>query len=218
MTRIASPLVILITDPAFGDDTILRCVRLSGGALPPGTFAVQLRDKERPVVGLRLFARQLRIVTRRVGASLLLNGNPALARDVGADGVHLGRDAASVREARDVCGSQTWVSVAAHSDDAVGAAAQNGADAVLVSPVFLTRDPRMRRVAKQARGVEALRSARAIAGGRLAIYGLGGVTAENARACANAGADGIAVIRALLASAEPARLARALHDAVVSRC
>ena len=46
------------------------------------------------------------------------------------------------------------------------------------------------------------------------MYALGGVDADNARACAEAGADGVAVVRALLASPEPARVARAMHDAL----
>lgn len=218
MAKIADPRVILITDPAFGDDAIVRCVRLSAGALPPGALAVQLRDKRRPVVSLRLFALQLRLVTRRVGASLVLNGAPELAREVGADGVHLGRETAGVREARDVCGAQTWVSVAAHSDDDVRAAVADGADAVLVSPVFPTRGLSLHAIAKRARGVDALRSAGAVSAGRLAVYALGGASGENAGACAHAGVDGIAVIRALLSSEEPARVARALHDAVAARC
>jgi thiamine-phosphate pyrophosphorylase len=67
--------------------------------------------------------------------------------------------------------------------------------------------------AKEARGPGALRSARRAVGERIALYALGGVTPERAPSCAAAGADGVAVLRALLASPEPARLARALHDA-----
>jgi thiamine-phosphate pyrophosphorylase len=218
MVKIADPRVILVTDPAFGDDAIATCVRLSAGALPRGAFAVQLRDKRRPVISLRLFALALRALTRDCGAFLVVNGMPEIARDVGADGVHLGRGAPSVREVRGVCGAQAWVSVAAHSDEAVGAAVEAGADAVLVSPVFPTHPPRMSSVAKEARGVGAVRAARAIAGGRVAVYALGGVSGDNAGACGRAGADGVAVIRALLCSPHPARVARALHDAVAARC
>jgi len=153
-----------------------------------------------------------------VGAALVINGDPRLARDVGADGVHLGRGAGGVAEARALCGARAWVSVAAHSDEAVRAAAAGGADAVLVSPVFSTRPPSWRLPSKPARGVDALRAAHAICAGRVAVYALGGVTAERAGCCLDAGADGIAVVRALLASAEPGRVARALHDAVAARC
>jgi thiamine-phosphate diphosphorylase len=211
------PRLILVTDPAFGDDGIVRCVEAVGSALPWGSLCVQLRDKHRTVVSLRVFASRLRLVTRAVSASLVINGDPRLARDVGADGVHLGRGAGTVKEARAVCGSRAWVSVSAHSDGAVRRGIADGADAVLVSPVFPSRPPSVLAPAREGRGLEALRHAHALAvdaPSRIAVYALGGVDADNTRACVDAGADGVAVVRALLASPEPARVARAIHDAL----
>jgi thiamine-phosphate pyrophosphorylase len=213
----ASPRVILVTDPAFGDDAIVRCVEAVGGTLPWGWLCVQLRDKQRPVVSLRVFASRLRLVTRAVSASLVVNGDARLARDVGADGVHLGRDGGTVREARALCGSKAWISVSAHSDGAVRRAMADGANAALVSPVFPSRPPSVLAPSKEGRGLDALRSAHVLAAGRIAVYALGGVDAGNARACAEAGADGVAIVRALLASPEPARVARAIHDALAGR-
>jgi thiamine-phosphate pyrophosphorylase len=210
------PRLILITDPAFGDDTIERCVLAAGAVLPRGTLCLQLRDRSRLKVSLRLFAARLRIATRTVGATLILNGHVDVARDVGADGVHLGRGAASVAAARSVLGA-AWISTAAHSDDDVRLASEEGADAVLVSPVFPTRPPSSLAPAKEARGLGAIRSACALAGPRTAVYALGGVTAENAGACVEAGADGVAVLRALLASPDPCRTARAIDDAMALR-
>jgi thiamine-phosphate pyrophosphorylase len=218
MTLARAARIILVTDPTFGDDRIERCVRLVAGCLPEGLLCVQLRDKSRPLVSLRLFALRLRRVTRAVGASLVINGSARLARDVGADGVHLGSDAGSIADARAICGAGAWVSVAAHSDDAVRSSVSTGADAVLVSPVFSTRPPSLHAARKEARGVHALRSARDVCEGRVAVFALGGVTVARARACIEAGADGIAVMRALLADAEPDRVARSLHDALAARC
>jgi thiamine-phosphate pyrophosphorylase len=209
-----TPRIILVTDPVFGDDGIVRCVEAVAGALPQGSFAVQLRDKHRPLVSLRVFASRLRLVTRAVGAGLVINGDARLARDVGADGVHLGRDAGKVQTARAVCGARAWIATSAHSDGAVKRAIADGASAVLVSPVFPSRPPSILATSKEARGLDALRSAKALAAGRVTVFALGGVDADNARACAEAGADGVAVVRALLASPEPARVARAIHDAL----
>ncbi len=216
-----SPRIILVTDPVFGDDGIVRIVELVARGLPPGVLAVQLRDKQRALVSLRVFASRLRLVTRAASASLIINGDARLARDVGADGVHLGGDAGGVdgvAEARAVCGPGGWISVSAHSDGAVRRAREAGANAALVSPVFPSRPPSVLAAAKEGRGLDALRSARLQAGDALTIYALGGVDADNTRACAQAGADGVAVVRALLASPEPARVARAMHDALEGRC
>ena len=212
------PRIVLVTDPAFGDDGIVRCIETVGRALPAGSLCVQLRDKQRAIVSLRVFASRVRLVTRSVGAALVINGDAALARDVGADGVHLGRDAGTVAQARSICGPRAWISVSAHSDGAVRRALHDGADAVLVSPVFPSRPPSVLAAEKEGRGLDALRSAKTIADGRIALYALGGVDADNTRACAEAGADGVAVVRALLASPEPARVAKAMHDALAARC
>ncbi len=158
------------------------------------------------------------MVTRALGAWLVVNGDARVARDVGADGIHLGRDGGPVDDARHIFGAGAWVSVAAHSDDDVRVGVDAGADAVLVSPVFSTRAPDAFGPVKAGRGVSALRTARSIAAGRAAVYALGGVTADNARACVEAGADGVAVIRALLGSGAPTRVARALNDATRARC
>jgi thiamine monophosphate synthase len=46
----------------------------------------------------------------------------------------------------------------------------------------------------------------------LSVLALGGITADKVRSCAEAGADGVAVIRALLDCSDPGRVALALHD------
>lgn len=214
--RVSSPRVVLVTDRAFGDDVIERCIRAAGAALPAGALSVQLRDGSRLKGSLRLFAGRLRTVTQAVGARLVVNGDARIARDVGADGVHLGRGAGSVAEARAILRG-AWVSIAAHSDDDVRRAADEGADAVFVSPVFPTRPPTLQARTKEARGLAAIRAARALAGPRTVVFALGGVTADNTQACIRAGAGGVAVLRALLASADPARVARAIDDAMSVR-
>jgi thiamine-phosphate diphosphorylase len=214
------PRLVLVTDPSFGDDAIVRCTEAVAAALPPGAFCVQLRDKSRPVASLRFLALRLRIATERAGAFLVINGHPRLARDVGADGVHLGGGGGTVRDARSAFGRPTWISVAAHSDDDIRRGLAEGADAALVSPIFVTRpppSPGRAAVEKLPRGLAAIRAARAIAGSRLAVLALGGVTLERVRSCADAGADGVAVLRALLSSDQPGNLAEAIHDVLAPR-
>jgi thiamine-phosphate pyrophosphorylase len=212
---VSRPRLVLVTDPGFGDDAIVRCVEEAGASLPAGALAVQLRDKARGLGSFRLFASRLRVVTRAVGASLVVNGRPEVARDVGADGVHLGAGAGSIEGARLVL-PRAWISVATHSDDDVRRAVGDGADAVVVSPIFASRPPGIASSPKEGRGLAVLRDAPAIAG-RATVIALGGVDAHNAGACRASGAHAVAVMKALLASASPARVARAIHDAVAPR-
>jgi thiamine-phosphate pyrophosphorylase len=183
---------------------------------------------------------RLRVATRRAGAWLVINGHAGVARDIGADGVHLGGGAGSVAAARAAIGRPAWVSIAAHSDEDVRRAGDEGADAVLVSPIFATRPPTATvgrgaaanetvgrgaaanetgwlAAEKPPRGLDALRRARAIARPDMAVFALGGITFDRVRACAEAGADGVAVLRALLANPRPAVVARAINDVLAQR-
>jgi thiamine-phosphate pyrophosphorylase len=231
--EVRGPKIILVTDPGYTDERIVDVVEAATAAVPPGSLAVQLRDKIRDPAELGTFAAKLRTITRAKDAWLIVNGDARLAKEIGADGVHLGGRAMTIAEARTLLGPRAWISIAAHSDDAVRAAVAEGADAALVSPIFPTESPKseMRVRVKEGggpatagsslgdvklpRGIDALQSARQIAGTKCLIYALGGVTSKNARDCVGAGADGVALIRGLLGSQDPAAEARALHDAVV---
>ncbi len=194
-----TPRVLLITDAAFSDDTMLRAIEAAARALPPGDLAVQLREKarDRRVV----WAQRLRAVTRELGVVLVVNGDVPLARAVEADGMHFGREATAAAVAE---GAGLWRSVVAHDDEDVVRACGQGVNAVLVSPIFASPGK------GAPRGVSALERAVTLAKGRVAVIALGGVGPENAPTCFEAGADGVAVIRALLGAAAPGEVARAL--------
>ena len=164
---------------------------------------IQLRDRTRTDEELRPLAERLREITARRGASLVVNRRVALARSIGADGVHVGRS--SLRHVRSVWPS-IWLSAPTHSDDDVREACADGANAVLVSPIFSTPDK------GEPRGLDAVRSACAVAG-RTMVVALGGIGVDDARPCFDAGADAIAVIRALQYAYDPAAVARALRHA-----
>lgn len=204
------PRIVLITDPAYGDRAILTTIDEVATALPPGALAVQVRDKSRPRTELAAFAASIAIIAARTGTLLVINGDPEIAHAVGAPGIHLGARTMSVAEARSRGGPGVrWVSVAAHSDDDVRAASTSGADAALVSPIFAVPGK------SAPRGLHALEAARALAPRSLAIYALGGIDAPRAAACRSAGAEGVAVVRALLGASDPKAEARALHDALM---
>jgi thiamine-phosphate pyrophosphorylase len=213
VTRVA--LVVLVTDPRFDLATTCDALRDAAASLGGERVVVQLRDKQADAVSLLSTAHALRAATRKVGARLVINGALAIARQVAADGIHLpGRksagEMASARAAADeVLGRSAIVTVAAHDDEDVRNATLARVNGVLVSPVFETpgKGP--------ARGVDALRAARAIVDAArhdppLHVVALGGIAAANAAACVEAGADGVAAIRALYEGAERTELLRVL--------
>jgi thiamine-phosphate pyrophosphorylase len=207
-----APSVILITDPRWPLARIEEVIENVGRALEAGAFAVQLRDKAASASALARAASTLRTATRRVSARLIINAANTerlrVAADADADGAHVPCRAENIIEAR-VFGC-AWISTPAHTDEDVATAQMSGADAVLVSPIFESPGK------GTPRGVQALSAARALAGD-LAVYALGGVAVPRVAACAAAGADGVAVIRALLDAEDPATTARAFDALFQSR-
>jgi thiamine-phosphate pyrophosphorylase len=207
--------VILVTDPRWSLARVSFVVERAGRALEPGRLCVQLRDKAAPLDALARAARVLRRATAGAGALLVINASTdealGVAADAGADGVHV--PGGAVAHARAALGEQAFISTPAHTDDEVSLAARAGASAVLVSPIYDTPGK------GAPRGTGALVAARALACGCVRdarapavvlVYALGGVDASRAAACAAAGADGVAVIRALLDASDPAAVARLL--------
>lgn len=190
-----TPRVIFIYDSA--DQACIDELALHRDRLRDAAVAIQVRVHDGAARGDAL----LRL--KDAGIPFIVNGAADEAVRAGATGVHLGgTHAGSLSRARATLGADFWISVPAHSDDDVSAAARDGASAVLVSPIFETpgKGP--------ARGVGALTSAR-VAGSGLSIYALGGVDATNAASCIASGADGVAVIRAI---ADATRKVDALLD------
>ncbi|MEO6419221.1 MAG: thiamine phosphate synthase [Polyangiaceae bacterium] len=194
-----APRLILVIDPAFDDERTDAAIDAVARAIAPSLFAVQLREKQASPLRRRARALGLRRLTRDLGVGLIVNGDAALALEVAADGLHLPSSSPAVP-------TFPWLSVAAHEDADVAGACAAGAQAALVSPIFATPGK------GTPRGVSAIARVRQLP---LAVYALGGVDASNARACAEAGAYGVAVIRALLASSHAGEVAKVICESLV---
>ncbi|MCC6559063.1 MAG: thiamine phosphate synthase [Polyangiaceae bacterium] len=206
------PLVTLITAAGVVPEPMLIARIEALGALPAearGRVAVQLRDPELGSRALLGLGERLRDATGALGVALIVNDRIDLALLLGADGVHLGRRSVRIEDARALVGRTALVSVACHDVEDVARAAEAGADAAVLSPIFATpgKGPPI--------GVEALREARRRIGGAartMGLIALGGVDASSASACIEAGADGVAAIRA-----DPAALLRAVRAGRITR-
>ncbi len=147
----------------------------------------------------QLTDRELYLATRRLLKALgdsrtrvMVAGSPQVAVAANADGVHVGSDYASAREARRVF-IETWITGSCHSLEEVQAANAAGVNVILFGPVFGKTVDGVEVVPGV--GLEALRAASEIAQEDVPVFALGGVTAENADACIAAGASGVAGIR-----------------------
>jgi thiamine-phosphate pyrophosphorylase len=207
--------VILITDDAMTDDALIASIEGGLAAVPPGSVAVQLRDRSRDGGALLRRAEKVAAVVRARHSLLLVNDRLDIARWVGADGVHLGSRSVGPAEARSFLGAEAVITVAAHTEREVLGASEAGASAALVSPIFATPGK------GAPRGIPFLAEACRTAFGGLAIFALGGVDMGNAGECVAAGAAGVAVIRAVLGAKDPgqalAELVRRVDESRRSR-
>lgn len=190
--RVSSPRVIQITDRTTLDGpTVATRVAAAGGA--GGELLLLLRDKDLPRAERRRLGLVLRRLTREAGAALVVAADAELAREIDADGVHLGGDGFSSLPSVARAWPGAWISIACHTVDEVAEAAERGASAAILSPIFSTPGKGV------PLGIEALARARALLdarGSSLLLAALGGVTLESAPSCVAAGASAVASIRA----------------------
>ncbi|MBI4480175.1 MAG: thiamine phosphate synthase [Acidobacteria bacterium] len=137
---------------------------------------------------------------------LLVNDRLDVARTCGADGLHLPADSLPAAVVRKYVGKDWIVGVACHSAEEVELAAEAGADYVMVAPVFDTASkPGMTPMGLAAFAAICRRSP-------IPVFALGGVSAENARSCLDAGATGLAGIRLFQQSSDLSSLCDQLRS------
>ena len=156
-----------------------------------GAALVQYRAKRVPAATTLVQARVLASVCRSGGVPFIVNDSIELAAAVQADGVHLGRDDASVREAR-IALPHALIGVSCYDDpERARAAALAGADYVAIGSVFASPT----KPGAVTAPLELLARAGEVSG--LPVAAIGGITPENAPAAIAAGAQLLAVITAL---------------------
>jgi thiamine-phosphate pyrophosphorylase len=204
-----APAIIAITDTERGSfERWLAQLELLLALAASDCVLVMLRDRQLSARERMNLGQRLRALTRQHGQWLSVNDRLDLAVLLDADAVHLSEGSVAARDARAFArgrGRSFWISRAAHDPED---AAQADADAVLLSPIA---EARKGRPPLGTAGIEAARAARerrASEQGACALYALGGIGANNAAACVQAGADGVALIGALLEPGAP----RALVD------
>lgn len=184
----------LITDRRIAKLPLIDAVRL---ALEGGVMAVQVREKDMPVRELLCLATGLRKITNEFGARLFVNDRVDVAVAVEADGVHLGVDSMPAAAVRKIVGRKMLIGVSTHSIDEARQAEAAGADFITFGPVFETESKKQYGPPV---GIDALRNVKQHI--RIPVFGLGGIKRGNIQDVLAAGADGVAMISAVLASGD----------------
>ena len=199
----------LVTDRALslGRSTV-EVVR---AAIRGGVSCVQLREKGCSTREFVDEARLLKALLAGTGVPLFINDRLDVALAVGADGVHLGQNDLAIADARRLVGNRMIIGISAESvADAIRAEAE-GADYIGASPVFTTPTKTDTAPPLGLAGLRAIR--RAV---QLPLVAIGGINADNAAAVLRAGADGLAVVSAIVSAPCPRTAAAGLRQRIQS--
>lgn len=185
------PRLYLLTDRHHTHQRPLTSVL--GQALESGVRMVQIREKDLDTRQLIDLAHNLIPLIKQHHGTVLVNDRVDLALALNADGVHLRSDSLPLPIARHVLGNNRLIGLSVHSAEEVRYAESEGANFVVLGPIF---DTPSKQPYGPPLGLDILETA--CRGSRLPVFALGGIKAAHVPAVISCGAYGIAVISSIL--------------------
>ncbi len=174
-------------------------------ALRGGAKVFQLREKDLEARALTELAGRLLTIIRAAGGLLLINDRIDVVLAIGADGAHLSRRGFAPAVARRLLGAERLLGVSCHSLEEALEAQEGGADFLLLGPIYFTPS---KAPYGPPLGLDLLRQVRPRI--HLPIFAIGGINTANRAEVLTAGADGVAVISAVMAVPHVQEAVRAL--------
>jgi len=206
MKNINWKLCLVADAEAAGDKNIISVIL---EAVEGGASLVQIRGKKLKTRQFLEMGLKATSILKAKNIPLIINDRVDIALSCEADGVHLGPHDLPLFFARKILGGNKLIGVSVNTVKEAVEAEKGGADYLGVGPIFFTQN---KKDLRPTLGLEGLRSIRERV--KVPLLAIGGINLENAREIIKAGADGIAVVSAILA-AEDVRLAtRELREAV----
>jgi thiamine-phosphate pyrophosphorylase len=169
-------------------------------ACEAGVRWVQLRVKDQSEEAVFLQAAEAKYICRQYGAKLVINDYPAIAKAIGADGVHLGKEDMPVAEARKIVGNMV-IGATANTFDDILAHARSGADYVGLGPFRFTNTKKKLSPLLGLEGYKNILAQCRLNGLQLPIIAIGGIELEDVAEILQTGVHGVAV-SSLIARAE----------------
>ena len=178
-------------------------------AISGGATAIQLRDKELSTRELVSEGQRLRSLTREMGALLIINDRIDVALAVEADGVHVGQDDMPAALARKLIGPGRILGVSAGTVAEAQMARADGADYLGVGSVYPTHT---KPDAGKPIGLAGL--ALIAAAVSIPVVGIGGINQDNVAGIIAAGAQGVAIVSAVVAAEDVEAAARRIAERI----
>jgi thiamine-phosphate pyrophosphorylase len=195
--------------PATGDRAAMggrELPELLRAAVAGGVEVVQIREKHMPDDELTAVAHAAHALCERLGALSIVNDRPLVAREAGADGVHVGQNDMPVAEVRELVGPELLVGLSTHMPDEIDAVDPSLVDYIGVGPVQETPT----KPGRAAVGLELIRYAAGHS--PVPFFAIGGLDAGNLGDAISAGARRAVVLRAIASADDPELAARELRE------
>ena len=184
-------LYVIADKKVCGDRDVENVIRQ---AIEGGAQMIQYRDKHSDDADFLSMASKLRAVCKERGVPFIVNDRADIAREVDADGVHVGQKDLSVGQARNTLGCAKIIGKSSHTLDQARRAEEEGADYVGIGPIF---DTLSKKIVKPI-GLDIVPKATDIL--RVPFFLIGGINEGNLNQIIEAGGRRIAVISAVVLS------------------
>lgn len=171
-----------------GEQTLYEQVR---DVLMGGATCLQLREKDLDEASFYEEAKNIKELCRLFDVPFIINDNVMLAKEIDADGVHVGQDDMACAKAREILGPDKIIGVSAHTIEEARIAKEQGADYLGVGAIFPTSSKDDAEVS----GIKRLKEMTETVD--LPMVAIGGISYDNCLLLKDTGIDGIAVISAL---------------------
>jgi thiamine-phosphate pyrophosphorylase len=193
--RLASVTLCVLVE---GQKSAAEFERLVRSLVDAGVGMIQLRDKRLDDRVLSDRARMLVSLTGNARTLAVINDRPDIAAAADADGVHLGQDDLSLKDAREIVGTRMLIGISTHNIDQARAAVLDGADYLGAGPTFSSTTKSFDQFA----GLDYLRALAHET--RLSTFAIGGINAGNLADVLATGIMRVAVSAAITSAPDPA--------------
>lgn len=154
-------------------------------------------------------AQKLQKVSEEAGVSFIVNDDVELARELNADGIHIGQTDESVSKVREKVGQEMWLGLSVTKADELKTAQSSGADYLGIGPIYPTNS---KNDAAKPIGIKDLRLM--LLENQLPIVGIGGITQDSLTELSAIGLDGLAVISLLTEAENPKKVAQMIRQKI----
>lgn len=186
-------------------------------ALEGGCRWIQLRMKDAPAEKIIACAEKVIPLCRRHGAKFLLDDHVELVRQLGADGVHLGKNDMPVDEARKILGPDIIIGGTANTIEDIIRLHKQGADYIGCGPFRFTTTKKNLSPILGLDGYKSIVLKMKELGITLPIVAIGGITVEDIPAVMGTGVSGIALSGAILGASDPVEMTARIIETIDHR-